>query len=195
MSKLSDPRTVLKDASDIDRYLWLGGTTMSVVLDAHDTQGQFALIDQQGVSGDSTPLHRHLNEDEAFYVLDGEIVAVAGDRECRARAGSALFLPRGLPHAFMITSGQHAYSPSRSRPASKPSFERPGFPFRDRLPRCGSSTSTGRRTRHRRQASKSSDHPRLARRGPSRVSTIPPPLLIGRWRATWSPSAPPRSGL
>jgi len=55
MSKLSDPRTVLKDASDIDRYLWLGGTTMSVVLDAHDTQGQFALIDEQGVSGDSTP--------------------------------------------------------------------------------------------------------------------------------------------
>lgn len=104
MSQLSDPRPVLKDASDIDRYLWLGGTTMSVVLDARDTQGQFALIDQHGVSGDATPLHRHLNEDEAFYVLDGEIVAVAGDHEHHAKAGSALFLPRGLPHAFMITS-------------------------------------------------------------------------------------------
>lgn len=104
MSRLSDPRTVLKEASDVDRYLWVGGSTMSVVLDADDTQGQFALIDQRGVSGDATPLHRHLNEDEAFYVLDGEIVAVAGDDERRAKAGSALFLPRGLPHAFKITS-------------------------------------------------------------------------------------------
>ena len=104
MSELNDSRTVVKDASEVDRYLWLGGTTMSVVLDAHDTQRQFALIDQRGVAGDATPLHRHLNEDEAFYVLDGEILAVAGDHECRAGAGSALFLPRGLPHAFMVTS-------------------------------------------------------------------------------------------
>ena len=56
---------------------------MSVVLDTRDTQGQFALLDQHGVSGDATPLHRHLNEDEAFCVLDGEIVAVAGDQERR----------------------------------------------------------------------------------------------------------------
>ncbi len=104
MSQLGDPRVVVKDASDIDRYLWIGGTTMNVVLGAQDTQGQFALLDQHGVSGDATPLHRHLNEDEAFYVLDGEIVAVAGEEEHHARAGSALFLPRGLPHAFMVTS-------------------------------------------------------------------------------------------
>lgn len=104
MSQLSDPTPVVKNASDIDRFLWVGGTTMNVVLGAQDTRGQFALLDQHGVLGDATPLHRHLNEDEAFYVLDGEIVAVAGDEEHHARAGSALFLPRGLPHAFQVTS-------------------------------------------------------------------------------------------
>lgn len=104
MSQLSDPRVVVKDASDIDRYLWVGSTTMAVVFGAQDTAGQLALLDQHGLAGDATPLHRHLNEDEAFYVLDGEIVAVAGEEEHHARAGSALFLPRGLPHAFMVTS-------------------------------------------------------------------------------------------
>src|SRR4051794_25208958 len=98
------PVPVVKDASQADRYLWEGRTTMAVVLDADDTRGQFALLDQHGVTGDATPLHRHLREDEAFYVLDGEIVALAGDQEHRAAAGSAIFLPRGLAHAFMITA-------------------------------------------------------------------------------------------
>lgn len=102
MSNLDTP--VIKHASEVDRYLWEGRTTMAVVLDTSDTRGQFALIDQHGVAGDATPLHRHLHEDEAFYVLDGEIVAVAGGQELPAAAGSALFLPRGLAHAFMITS-------------------------------------------------------------------------------------------
>src|SRR3954453_1677168 len=104
MSNLDMPVPVVKDASQMDRHLWEGRTTMAVVLGAADTRGQFALLDQHGVAGDATPLHRHLHEDEAFYVLDGEIIALAGDQEHRAAAGSAIFLPRGLAHAFMITS-------------------------------------------------------------------------------------------
>jgi len=104
MSNLDMPVPVVKHAFQVDRYLWEGRTTMAVVLDADDTRGQFALLDQHGFAGDATPLHRHLHEDEAFYVLDGEIIALAGDQEHRAAAGSAIFLPRGLAHAFMVTS-------------------------------------------------------------------------------------------
>src|SRR4051812_44401022 len=104
MSSFDVPVPTVKDVSAVDRYLWEGGTTMAVVLDAADTNGTFALIDQHGAAGDATPLHRHLREDEAFYVLDGDIVALAGDEEHHAAQGCALFLPRGLPHAFMITS-------------------------------------------------------------------------------------------
>jgi quercetin dioxygenase-like cupin family protein len=104
MTRLSDPPPVVKSAADIDSYLWAGATRLSVVRDAEDTSGQFTLLDQFGASGDATPLHRHLHDDEAFYLLEGEIVALAGDREHRVGAGSALFLPRGLPHAFMVTS-------------------------------------------------------------------------------------------
>lgn len=99
-----DLTPVLRHPADTDSYLWMGGTRMHVVLDGSDTHGQFVLVDQYGVSGDATPLHRHHNDDETFYLLDGEITALAGDREYHVTAGSALFLPRGLPHAFMITS-------------------------------------------------------------------------------------------
>jgi quercetin dioxygenase-like cupin family protein len=104
MSSFDASIPAVKDAAVIDRYLWEGGTTMAVVLDAADTRGKFALLDQHGVAGDATPLHRHLHEDEAFYVLEGDIVALAGNEEHDAAPGCALFLPRGLPHAFMITS-------------------------------------------------------------------------------------------
>ena len=134
MSNLDLPRPVVKDPSQVDRYLWEGRTTMTVALGAEDTRGQFALLDQHGLAGDATPLHRHLHEDEAFYVLDGEILAVAGEQEHRATAGSAIFLPRGLPHAFMITSSS-ARLLIITTPAGFEGFIREaGVPSRDQTP-------------------------------------------------------------
>ena len=104
MTRIDSAATVVRHAEDIDHYLWAGATRMSVVLDAQDTGGQFALLDQHGARGDATPLHRHQQEDEAFYVLEGEITAVAGDERHEVGPGSALFLPRGVPHAFLVTS-------------------------------------------------------------------------------------------
>jgi mannose-6-phosphate isomerase-like protein (cupin superfamily) len=46
-----------------------------------------------------TPRHVHSNEDELFYVLEGEHVIEVGDEERRVGAGEAVFAPRGVPHA------------------------------------------------------------------------------------------------
>ena len=54
MTKSNDDLTpVLRLAADTDRYLWMGGTRMHVVLDGKDTDGQCVLMDQYGVSGDA----------------------------------------------------------------------------------------------------------------------------------------------
>jgi len=46
----------------------------------------------------STPYHVHHTEDEAFYVLEGELIFICdGDKIARG-AGSYIFLPRGVPH-------------------------------------------------------------------------------------------------
>jgi quercetin dioxygenase-like cupin family protein len=55
------------------------------------------------------PPHRHSREDEAFYVLDGELDFEVDGRAIRAAAGSWVTLPRGTLHAFRNT-GQ---SPAR----------------------------------------------------------------------------------
>ena len=46
------------------------------------------------------PLHRHFQDDEAWYVLEGTLRVRIGDDEVEARAGSAVLVPRGTPHTY-----------------------------------------------------------------------------------------------
>jgi mannose-6-phosphate isomerase-like protein (cupin superfamily) len=46
------------------------------------------------------PLHVHLDDDEAWYVLEGTLRFRVGDHELEAHAGSAVFGPHGVPHTF-----------------------------------------------------------------------------------------------
>lgn len=58
--------------------------------------------------GVATPLHRHTNEAEAFYLLDGRMDYRAGDEDYELYAGCFMYLPAGLPHAFRIRGDQPA---------------------------------------------------------------------------------------
>jgi len=46
------------------------------------------------------PLHVHHSDDEAWYVLEGALCVRVGDKDVEARAGSAVFVPRGTPHTY-----------------------------------------------------------------------------------------------
>ncbi len=41
----------------------------------------------------------HLNEDEMYYVVEGEHIYQCGDEEFQVGPGGVVFLPRGVPHA------------------------------------------------------------------------------------------------
>jgi quercetin dioxygenase-like cupin family protein len=45
------------------------------------------------------PLHKH-DFDEAFYMLEGELVFQVGDERFTKRAGELAFAPRNVPHAL-----------------------------------------------------------------------------------------------
>ena len=44
--------------------------------------------------------HVHATEDDAFYVLDGELTFVLGDEEVPAPAGTFVLVPPGVLHTF-----------------------------------------------------------------------------------------------
>jgi mannose-6-phosphate isomerase-like protein (cupin superfamily) len=46
------------------------------------------------------PLHLHRNDDEAWYVLEGSLCVRRGTEIVEARAGSAVFVPRGTAHTY-----------------------------------------------------------------------------------------------
>lgn len=46
------------------------------------------------------PLHLHHNDDEAWYVLEGSLCVRRGEEIVQAAAGSAVLVPRGIPHTY-----------------------------------------------------------------------------------------------
>ena len=46
------------------------------------------------------PKHVHHKDDEAWYVLEGVLGVLVGDKEVEARAGAAVMVPRGTPHTY-----------------------------------------------------------------------------------------------
>ena len=44
------------------------------------------------------PLHIHPHTDEAFFVMEGEMTFVLGEREVPAPPGTFVFVPRGVVH-------------------------------------------------------------------------------------------------
>jgi hypothetical protein len=49
-------------------------------------------------------LHSHPGHDETFYVIDGELLLHIDGAEQTAGPGSIAAIPRGVAHAFLVTS-------------------------------------------------------------------------------------------
>ena len=64
-----------------------------------DTGGAYALIEGTVVGGGPPP-HIHTTEEEAFYVLEGELNVLVGERTVTATAGAFVLVPRGTVHTF-----------------------------------------------------------------------------------------------
>ena len=88
--------------------IWFLRNHMTVKATAASTNGGFGLVESLIAPGFSPPLHVHHREDESFYVLEGELTMRCGDRTFRAAAGSFVFLPRDVPHTFVVEGDQPA---------------------------------------------------------------------------------------
>ena len=70
----------------------------SILLSGDDTGGAYCLLDLRVAPGLGVPLHTHTREDEAYFVLSGELEAEVGDETFTLRAGETLIAPRNIPH-------------------------------------------------------------------------------------------------
>lgn len=57
-------------------------------------------LTEESFWADSTPIHRHVSAEEAFYVLSGEVEAWIDGTKSNAGPGAFLVVPRGVPHGL-----------------------------------------------------------------------------------------------
>ncbi|RJO68463.1 cupin domain-containing protein [Nocardia panacis] len=74
---------------------------MRLLLDAPATGGSVSTLEvTMGRGADGAVPHYHTKSDELFYVAEGELQVMAGDRIVTVGAGGAVSVPRFMPHAF-----------------------------------------------------------------------------------------------
>src|SRR5436190_13603013 len=91
---------------DEGEALWFLGVLATIKASRETTGGRVAVIEHLAPQGAGSPLHVHHNEDEWFYVTEGELSFWVGGRLIEAPAGSFVYGPRGIPHTFTVTSAQ-----------------------------------------------------------------------------------------
>jgi mannose-6-phosphate isomerase-like protein (cupin superfamily) len=79
----------------------MGGLGARFMVDGETAGGGFALVEHPIAPRTlAAPLHRHANEDEYSYVLEGRVGVQLGDETLEAGPGELVFKPRGQWHAF-----------------------------------------------------------------------------------------------
>ena len=73
-----------------------------------ETDGGYFLVEAIVPPGGGPPFHIQTREEEAFYVLAGELTFYGEDGEIVAGPGSYLNIPKGAKHRFLNNSDQVA---------------------------------------------------------------------------------------
>lgn len=84
--------------------------------------GAYSLLHLTAPPHFETPYHLHYAEDEAFYVLEGELTVIRDGERIVAGPGSYIFLPRGVPHGFRSSSDNDSRVLIHAIPGGKVGF-------------------------------------------------------------------------
>lgn len=80
---------------------FLGTIGVRFMVDGDDSRGDFALVEHpMAPRALAAPLHRHRNEDEYSFVLEGEVGALLGEEVLIGKPGDLIFKPRNQWHTF-----------------------------------------------------------------------------------------------
>ncbi len=84
-----------------DAY-WFVGALLQRKAGGAETDGRFAMLEQTMPPRYAVPRHIHVEEDEAWYVLEGSITFYCGERVIEAVERTWVFAPRGIAHTFKV---------------------------------------------------------------------------------------------
>ncbi len=76
--------------------------TLDIKISGKDTENDLAVFEQTGLTPKGgPPLHIHPNQDEWFYIIEGDYLFQVGEDKYQLKTGDTIFLPRNVQHAFV----------------------------------------------------------------------------------------------
>ncbi len=99
ISPHSQPIALAPDEGPVFWILDLPGRAKAT---GEQTGGTFSLVEALCPPGYATPQHIHYLEDEAVYVLAGQLTFYSGGSQVTAVPGSYVYQPRGIAHGFRV---------------------------------------------------------------------------------------------
>ena len=127
---------------------WFFNALMTTKATTAETQGAYSLTEHLVTAASNPPVHVQVDEDEAFYVLDGEIEFEVDGNVVNATPGTFAFVARGAAHRFcvltetarmlVICSGKPSHNLEHffyamGEPATERALPQPKAPDVDRL--------------------------------------------------------------
>jgi quercetin dioxygenase-like cupin family protein len=99
MQTATQPAATILGPDEGDKY-WIVGDHGTFKIGPKETGGRYTVALNYISPGAGPPPHLHGREDEMFYLLSGRLMFMDNQHTFIAGAGSAVYLPRGIPHSF-----------------------------------------------------------------------------------------------
>ena len=101
---MTDAKPIIRADGEGERLWFYGGGVFTIKASAAETGGSFFMFEDTMAQGKVTPLHLHPDEEKALYVIEGELLVHVDGENHRLGVGGLCVAPRGVPHAFLVTS-------------------------------------------------------------------------------------------
>lgn len=95
---------VIRTAGEGPQRWFYGGGLHTWKVTSDESGGAFFLFEDVMSQGKMTPWHCHPDTDEVIYLLDGEVIVNVAGEERVVTSGGMWMTPRGVPHAFTVSS-------------------------------------------------------------------------------------------
>ena len=84
------------------KLVWFADELLTFKVD-RDQSESVGIFEDEVPPQSGAPAHLHRTQDETHYILEGQFEFVLGERKVNADAGSVVYVPRTMMHAFTNT--------------------------------------------------------------------------------------------
>ena len=103
MPTTTAPTTLIRHR-DEGAPTWFFNALMTTVASTAETAGAYSLTEHLVTAASNPPMHVQVDEEEAFYIIDGEVEFEVDGQVVTATPGTFALVARGAAHLFRVKS-------------------------------------------------------------------------------------------